>query len=169
MLCTNCGNKEAVFHYKQIINGVRSEQHLCSECARELGYSNQIESTFDFSDMLNNFISIPSFLKPTSTVRSCKNCGTSFEEFKKTGLLGCEKCFDEFKNIIEATLAQIQPSTSHKGKLSGASGKKIQMKNELNDLKEQLKRAVIDEKYEDAAVLRDKIKALEEKEDKNNG
>ena len=169
MLCTNCGNKEAVFHYKQIINGVRSEQHLCTDCAMELGYANQGENTFDFSDMFNNFISIPSFLKPSASVRSCQNCGTTFEEFKKTGLLGCDKCYDEFKNIIESTLAQIQPATSHKGKLSGESGKKIQFENELNELKEQLKRAIIDEKYEDAAVYRDKIKELEETEEKDNG
>ena len=32
-------------------------------------------------------------------------------------------------------------------------------------LKEELKRAIIDEKYEDAAVLRDKIKELEGKEE----
>lgn len=168
MLCTNCENKEAVFHYKQIINGVRSEQHLCADCAKALGYVNQTESAFDFSDMLNNFISIPSFLKPSAAVHSCKNCGTTFEEFKESGLLGCEKCYDEFKNIIESTLSRIQPSTLHKGKLFGENGKKIQMKNELNELKEQLKRAIIDEKYEEAAVIRDKIKVLEEKEGKNN-
>lgn len=66
-------------------------------------------------------------------------------------------------------LAKIQPSTVHKGKLSGADGKKIARDNTLKNLKEELKRAIIDEKYEQAAVLRDKIKELEAKEGENNG
>ena len=57
----------------------------------------------------------------------------------------------------------------HKGKLSGADGKKIARDNTLKNLKEELKRAIIDEKYEQAAVLRDKIKELETKEGENNG
>ena len=70
--------------------------------------------------------------------------------------------FKEFKSIIEITLSQIQPSTTHKGKLSGEMGEKIHRENELNEMKEQLKRAILDEKYEEAAVLRDKIKILEQ-------
>ena len=41
-------------------------------------------------------------------------------------------------------------------------GEKIHRENELNEMKEQLKRAILDEKYEEAAVLRDKIKILEQ-------
>ena len=169
MLCTNCGIREANFHYKQIINGKRTEQHLCTECASELGYVASAESMFDFGNILNDFISMPSFHTSSGTKQACPACRTTFEEFKKTGLLGCDRCYDEFRSIIESTLSQIQPSTSHKGRLAGENGKKIQRKNELEDMKEQLKRAVIDERYEDAAIIRDKIKKLEEKEDKNNG
>ena len=79
--------------------------------------------------------------------------------------MGCERCYDEFKDAIEATLEQIQPSTTHKGRLGGEAGAKIQKTNELDRLKEQLKRAILDEKYEDAAVLRDKIKKIEEEKD----
>lgn len=119
---------------------------------------------FDFGSMLGNFISMPSFAPSAEAVRACPSCKTTYDEFKKTGFLGCDKCFDEFSEIIEATLAQIQPSTTHKGRLCGEAGEKIQKSNELSDLKEQLKRAVIDEKYEDAAILRDKIKKLEDEE-----
>ena len=66
-------------------------------------------------------------------------------------------------------LSKMQPSTVHKGKLSGADGKKIERDNTLKNLKEELKRAIIEENYENAAVLRDKIKELEAKGDENNG
>ena len=164
MLCTNCGIKEASFHYKHILNGKGTEQHLCAECASKLGYISQSENMFDFGSILNDFISMPSFASAVGEVNACPVCRTTFDEFKKTGRLGCDKCFDEFKTVIESTLSQIQPSTVHKGKLSGAAGEKIQKQNELSEMKERLKRAVIDEKYEEAAVLRDKIKKLEEQQ-----
>ena len=33
MLCQNCGNHEADFHFNSNINGDITELHLCSECA----------------------------------------------------------------------------------------------------------------------------------------
>ena len=33
MLCEKCNKNQATFHYAEVINGVRSEHHLCSECA----------------------------------------------------------------------------------------------------------------------------------------
>lgn len=169
MLCTNCGMKEASFHYKQIVNGKSAEQHLCSECAAKLGYSSAGEGIFDFGSILNDFISMPTLSHLSGEVRSCPVCKTTYDEFKKTGRLGCDRCYDEFKTIVESTLSQIQPSTVHKGKLSGAAGEKIRKKNELDELEEKLKRAILDEKYEDAAILRDKIKEIKAKGERKDG
>lgn len=165
MLCTNCQSREANFHYKQVINGKHTELNLCTECARELGYLNQGEGMFDLSSFFGDFLSMPSFAPSVTKVMACPECATTFDEFKRTGFVGCERCYDEFKDAIEATLEQIQPSTTHKGRLGGEAGAKIQKTNELDRLKEQLKRAILDEKYEDAAVLRDKIKKIEEEKD----
>mgnify|MGYP003506214751 CR=1 FL=1 len=38
MLCQNCNKNEANMHMKRIINGRAAEVHLCSDCARSLGY-----------------------------------------------------------------------------------------------------------------------------------
>ena len=37
MLCQNCGKNEANIRYTQIINGVKKEVALCSNCAKKLG------------------------------------------------------------------------------------------------------------------------------------
>ena len=37
MLCQNCGNNEANVRYTQIVNGVKKEMNLCSECAEKMG------------------------------------------------------------------------------------------------------------------------------------
>ena len=44
MLCQNCGKNEANIRYTQIVNGVKKEMALCSECAEKLGVENP--STF---------------------------------------------------------------------------------------------------------------------------
>ena len=38
MMCSNCGKREANFMYTEIINGVKKEVRLCSDCAEKLGY-----------------------------------------------------------------------------------------------------------------------------------
>ena len=170
MLCTNCGVKEASFHYKQIVNGKVNAQHLCRECASKLGYISQSgDGVLGLGSILNDFISLPSFAHKMGEVKTCPVCKTTYASFKKTGLLGCDRCYEEFKDIIESTLSQIQPSTVHKGKLSGTAGEEIRKKNELEEMEEKLKRAILDEKYEEAAVLRDKIKELKQKGGNVNG
>ena len=34
MLCDKCGANEAVVHRIMVINGKKTEQHLCGECAK---------------------------------------------------------------------------------------------------------------------------------------
>jgi len=83
--------------------------------------------------------------------------------------VGCDKCYEAFGKTIDTILSKIQPSTVHKGKLNGVEGKKIQHHNTIKNLKEELQRAILDENYEQAAVLRDKIKEFETKEGGQNG
>ena len=164
MLCTNCNSREASFHYKQIMGGKKTEHHLCKACANELGYIGQNDSIFDIGSILNDFISVPAAHISSKNVARCPVCNTTYDEFRRSGLLGCGKCYESFASVIESTLARIQPSTVHKGSLMGEAGEKIQKENELSELKAELKKAIIEERYEDAAILRDKIKKAEEKE-----
>ena len=46
MKCEHCGKNEATFYYKSNINGNVTEHHLCSDCARELGYADGMEKSF---------------------------------------------------------------------------------------------------------------------------
>ncbi|MBQ4630283.1 MAG: UvrB/UvrC motif-containing protein [Clostridia bacterium] len=167
MLCSNCGIKNANFHYKYLTGGKYSELHLCGECAHKLGYIKDNDKLFNFTSILGDFLSVPKSAPSVAT--KCPVCSTSFDTVRRTGFLGCDKCYEVFADSIETMLSKIQPSTVHKGKLSGADGKKIERENTLKNLKEELKRAVIEEKYEQAAVLRDKIKEFEQKEDEQNG
>ena len=39
MKCDRCGKNEATFYYKSNINGRVTETHLCPDCARAMGYA----------------------------------------------------------------------------------------------------------------------------------
>ena len=161
MLCSNCSSKEAAFHYKYIKNGVKNEIHLCTDCAKELGYINEAELSFNPANIFGELFSLPHFIQQKPSVSSCPNCGATLDTVNRTGFVGCDKCYEFFARPIDTILSKIQPSTVHKGKLSGTEGKKIERDNTLKNLKESLQKAILSENYEEAAVLRDRIKAME--------
>ena len=164
MLCTNCQSNSAQFHYKQIVGGNKTELHLCPACAQALGFTGVSDSFFDIGSILSDFISQPKHTALLKENVRCEKCSTTYDEFKKTGLAGCDKCYEAFSAIIENSLSQIQPATTHKGKTKGVDCIKEEtpeVKDKLSELKEELKKAITEERYEDAARLRDEIKKEE--------
>lgn len=52
MKCQHCNEREATTYIKKNINGKKTEMHLCSECAAELGVMNEFSP--------ESFLQIPS-------------------------------------------------------------------------------------------------------------
>ena len=91
MLCQNCGKNEANIRYTQIINGVKKEVALCSDCARKLGLENIgiPDLSMNFHSILGDFFNdyAESMLLPSienNTIK-CKKCGMSYNDFIKDG------------------------------------------------------------------------------------
>lgn len=164
MLCQQCQKKMANVHFTQIINGKKTELYLCTQCANEkgqLGFSPQLN--------LGNFLwGLPAFgtdnaftqAKQPETVR-CSVCGMSFEDFRKTGKLGCANCYQVFRGNLSPILRRIHGNIEHTGKIPENREKYRKVTNELEMLKTQLAEAIEKEEYEKAAELRDRIKKLE--------
>lgn len=157
MKCENCGKNQANVKYTQIINGDKKQMFLCEKCSKELGIENiNFDMPIDFSSFLVDFFNdmyktsfIPSFSSQAQL--KCKQCGLEFDDFLHTGNFGCNSCYDEFESVVDPILKNNIPNDD---KIS-------QGKSEIDDLKEELKKAIKDERYEDAAKLRDKIKKIE--------
>ena len=186
MKCENCGKNEANVKYTQIINGEKKQLFLCSECSEKLGISDiNFNMPIDFSSFLGDFFNemnttsfIPSLVSPVEL--KCKQCGLPFDEFLHTGNFGCSNCYDEFENMIDPILTNIQGANRHVGRLGNvkkgnhisnddivsSNKKNVEEKAEskLEKLKLDLKNAIKEERYEDAAKIRDEIK----KEEKSN-
>ena len=165
MQCDICGKKKATVHLTEIIDGQMSEMHLCEGCAREK--SVQMEQQFGLADLLAGLSDFGKQLKDTPTVDiKCPNCGTTYDDFRKFGRLGCSQCYEAFKLHLTTLLRKIHGANHHLGKAPvGLSTEIRQTVENLHDLKTQLMKAIQDEDFEKAAQLRDKIKKIEERGD----
>jgi protein arginine kinase activator len=160
MLCDICHKKEATVHLTEIIDDQVTELHLCEECARKKGA--QMEQHFELADLLAGLADFGSKLtSKEEAAMKCPNCGMSFADFKKTGRLGCSECYTAFKKNLLPLLKRIHGSTQHVGKSPVKAPKQVKKMSELQELKTKLEQAVKLEQFEEAAKLRDKIKALE--------
>ncbi len=180
MLCQNCHEREANVHYTQTINGVKKEMILCQECAKKMGIGNfsfsmpmSVSSIFgDFLDDYQENSLLSDIIRPSEL--HCNQCGMTYKEFIDNGKFGCEHCYDVFSDQIDQILKNIQGSNRHIGRRPYLTEKNDMKKNiikenekvekeksKIEKLQEELKKAVIEERYEEAAKIRDEIKKLE--------
>jgi protein arginine kinase activator len=167
MLCEKCGKNPANTHIKQMVNGEVQEMHLCSECVKELGY--EIFSSFSpFEDLMP---SIGSFLgglftqsmpqQALSSPKKCSFCGSSFEEIAQNARVGCANCYSEFYTQLLPSIQRMHGKTKHTGKIPVSASDHLKLRHELESLKHKLEESVAAQDYENAAILRDKIKEIE--------
>lgn len=171
MLCDRCKSRNANMRKIQVVNYQKKEINLCNECAIELGYlGNNLGSLFS---ALLNTDSIYSGVGAYD--KKCNVCGSSINTINKTGKFGCSECYTTFIEEIRPLLRKIHGNCMHKGaspytitpnlgdreeNLSDEGNKQM----EVQKLKQEMHQAVEKEEFEKAAMLRDKIKMLEEGE-----
>lgn len=169
MICQICHKRPATVHITKIINGVKTEMHICEQCAKEkeeLGIKSDMSNfitPFSFSNILEGFMDFPGLGAVPRKVHEeirCPGCGISYDDFKKTGLFGCSQCYDTFRDRLEPIIKRIHGNTQHTGKVPKRSGGIIRLKRDIEGLKYELKKAVENEEYEKAAQIRDRIKEL---------
>ncbi len=163
MICENCNNKEATVHMTHVINGIKKETHLCDECAKKKEISS-FENNFSIHNFLASLLEgsfTPNVNINYKEDKKCSQCGSTYNDFKKSGRLGCSICYETFSDMLTPLIRRIQGNTTHAGKVPKRAGAAIILGKELNDLKIELQQLVEKEEFEKAAKVRDKIKELE--------
>lgn len=167
MKCQHCNNNEATTYIKKNINGKVSEMHLCSECAKELGVMEEFSPESFFNDtFFGNFLGagIPA-MNIISGIDHCECCGSTFNDIVKNGKVGCANCYSKFEEKLQPSITKMHGNAKHIGKnvtYTQEPDENAAEVSELENLKNQLKEAVKEQRFEDAAVLRDKIKKMNE-------
>ena len=188
MLCDKCHKNEANVKYTEIINGEKKEMMLCEECSHKLGLDNiNFNMPIDFSSFFGGLLeddeyNSPEFMPLFQKVKDlkCDNCNMTYEEFINQGKFGCPECYNVFSSKIDAILKRLHGSNTYLGRKALNSTLKSDNKNlknetepkekhlnekdqKLGKLQKDLKQAINDERYEDAAKIRDEIKKINNK------
>jgi protein arginine kinase activator len=183
MKCDQCG-QEATVHELRVVNGKKVERHLCEACARKQGIA--VQPVLSVPELLEKYIQqAASSSKPAAPqARSnvCPSCGTTYMEFRQTGLLGCPDCYRAFEGQLGPLLERAHEGGAHHvGKLprrmqtgetrtaTAATARPAtprrqgqELPQRITSLRKQLDEAVKAEQYERAATLRDELRRLTE-------
>ena len=164
MKCQICKINEANIIFTQILNNEKTVMQICSECAKKKGLTLEISKELPSQvESLVGSLTVDPQTKDTESIPDikCPVCNLTFAEFKKSGLFGCDRCHEAFGNHIKNLLKQIHGVAKHEGKVPFELSGEADMRKELRELRQRLKRFVELEEYEKAAEIRDKINALE--------
>ncbi len=164
--CGECKKPIAV-RYTEIIGNNIVHICMCSDCPE---LQRRLYGT-SLKDYIQSQAGVGAALE-------CGNCGTTLEEVKRGNLLGCSECYSVFGDLL---LNELQASGRLSSKISAtrkglpahigrAPGESVILSpsSRLLALDEALNETIKREDYEQAAWLRDQIKALTEKNENSD-
>ena len=161
-----CGRENAVLYIQEIINNKCNQIYICKSCEAS---SNIMEKFLEveFDNINNNIegISCNKFIhnkkkKKENTNKVCKSCGYSLDDFLNTNRLSCSKCYEYFKYEINKKIKKIHKKTKHIGNIANKYLSYSNIEHNISKYEEEITNLVKMEKYEQAAILRDKLNTL---------
>lgn len=125
--CDRCGGQEATVHEMRIAGGKKVERHLCEACARSEGLP--VQPALSVPAILGHLLGKQP--APAGAVASgeagagadltkivCAACGTTYAQFRHTGLLGCAECYRAFEQPLGPLLRRAhEGGIRHEGKV----------------------------------------------------
>lgn len=152
-----------------------------------MDFSMPINFSSFFGDFFHETESLlPSFAR--TNLLECNHCGMTFDNFVNSGEFGCGDCYIIFEDKISPVLKKLHGANTHVGReyreaideltdnknrfetkqktkkeneQSHEKKEEIKKEKQLEKLQKDLQKAIKEERYEDAAKIRDEIKKLE--------
>jgi protein arginine kinase activator len=196
MLCNNCHKNEATIHIQEVMDGKKKAIHLCASCAAEksqdqgIGDFNIAQLLYNITEKLD----LPGLTEalqgqnkgqpeqppeagapqqaaePAAETAQphCSVCGWNSEKLRQTGRLGCPNCYRVFRAILDKAIPNMHRGKTHIGKSPAGNAQNAapRQMSELMNLQKELEIAIQDERYEDAAKLRDRINHIRQNMEK---
>lgn len=172
MECQECHQNPATLHLQKIINGKKTEIHLCEQCAKEKGEMFAGPTGFSMSNLLSGLLNFDYPITEAKSNKSfndikelqCDQCGMTYQKFSKVGQFGCSNCYHAFNAKLEPLLKRVHSgNTTHAGKIPKRIGGHLHIRKEVSELRQKLQNSIQVEEFEKAAEFRDEIRSLEKK------
>lgn len=157
MKCEICQQNEASVHFKQVQEGEARELYVCEQCASQNGFDPG--SPMALTDFLFGVGVQADPVLPESS-KKCNSCGLDWKEFNKKSRLGCPSCYDDFATELAPMLESMHKGARHVGKVPSNAVMDV----ELESLQAALDKAVGLEDFEEAAILRDRMREISGRE-----
>ncbi|MGH7590909.1 MAG: UvrB/UvrC motif-containing protein, partial [Gemmatimonadales bacterium] len=92
----------------------------------------------------------------------CPGCGAGFDDFRKTGRLGCATCYATFSGPLRELMRRLHGASAHAGEryrsTDPVAGGAPAAAETVEGLQVQLREAIAAEDFELAAQLRDALR-----------
>jgi len=162
MRCDLCGSEDDVFLIRR--DGSGDEARLCRSCAAAYGEASygavgrgaaDVEGGHPDARLEAFFGDLGDEPAPGPSPVTCPGCGLGRSEFLATGVLGCVRCVPTFRR----DLASLRRRGGHGAPYAGKVPTGLGPAEGREGLAAALRAAIIDEDFERAAELRDRLKA----------
>lgn len=169
MLCQFCKTNPSTITISHVVNSKKIEINLCTSCAEEKGVDNPLAALPQiFENFIAELIGEENLLRGTKQAGStCDGCGVTWDDFQKTGMFGCDICYQTFQKDLDLVLRRIHGSNQHIGSRPKSQRHKLS-ESELEKIKRELQHAIENEAFELAAELRDMIRDAQRELDREN-
>jgi protein arginine kinase activator len=160
--CSEC-KKQIAVRYVEIVGQTMTQTSMCADCPE---LQKRLHGTHP-KELVAAQMAVGAELQ-------CGNCGTTLEDVRHGHRLGCAECYNVFGDVLLMEMKaakrlspRLFPTKKigpiHIGRSPG-EGLTINLSTRLVALNEALKETLKREDYEQAALLRDQIKALTEEQ-----
>ena len=161
MICDHCKKREAVFHVTEIVDGKRQDVYLCPLCASGKDPVSDSSDLDLIGDEFFRRMIYTDYLEHADDEPACARCGMTYSEFNRLGYLGCPDCYNAFAEELKPLMQRIHGAVKHVGKVPNRGSGVFRTVHHIKRLRQHLQKLVRDERFEEAALGRDEIRALE--------
>lgn len=160
MICDKCNASAATVVLTQLVGDKYIKLYLCEKCSSET--EGLLKEDHDsFQHFLSSLINAKSATTKNDLLK-CEKCGMTIETFRKNSKVGCAHCYKTFSTYFVPLIKRIHSNIEHTGKRPEKLDGELKVIQKIEQLKSELKRAIVKEEYELAAQLRDEIKLIKQ-------
>lgn len=157
MICDECKKNQATVRLVALIDGNRTERNLCSACMLRQKLQIRTDGAQSVQSAMWSGANKTTVRHPNLR---CPRCGMSYDEYAKAERVGCAYCYEEFRAPMRTTLQRVHGRAQHIGRVPACVDDLVRMKSRVEQLRREMDVAVACEDFEQAASLRDEIRAL---------
>lgn len=163
-ICERCGTREASLRFTEVDGRGRRSALLCAECgiARGVPSEELRGGRMDTRALWSEIVQRLADDRQADEALACPDCGLTFADFEASQRLGCPRCYQTFMGDMTRLVREYHGSESHRGKMPRNFGRRIDLRRRIVGVKERIQLAVGEERFEEAARLRDEMRDLEQ-------